>query len=194
MEEPHVHKIFIDKAENSLEMETNKKIWLSKNGLSDADTEEEKAVFAYPIKHYTYWLENHELEEEMGGMGENFAVLEMDEFTVSIGDTFKLGDAVLQVSQPQTPKWELFHRFHIEKHIMNTGKTGWYFRVLEEGYIQATSDLELIDRPYPHWSIAACNEVMYFNKEDFRTADDLLACELLAQSFKKPLRKRLWGF
>jgi MOSC domain-containing protein YiiM len=220
-DEPYVHKIFIGKVkqlgDNNATGAMNKQwetgmfkkehegeIWLGKNGFTGDEVADkknhggvEKAVFAYPIKHYTYWKEELELNSiDMGAMGENFAVLEMDEFTVYIGDTFKMGDAIIQVSQPRQPCWKPARRFGIidlALQIQNSGFTGWYFRVLQEGAVTPGTDLELIDRPYPQWSIAACNEVMHVYKEDLRMTEELASCTLLASSWRKRLNKRLYG-
>lgn len=221
MEEPHLHKLFIGKvkrmgkkdAENPLEREwesgifknaTNEEVWLTETGFKGDEVADkknhggpEKAVFAYPIKHYTYWQQVIEHEDmQMGAMGENFALLEMDEFTVCIGDTYKIGDAIIQVSQPRQPCWKPARRFQIMDlalQIQNTGRTGWYFRVLQEGAIQEDSPLELLDRPYPQWTIQAANEVMHFNKDDLQLADALASCELLADNWVQRLKKRLRG-
>lgn len=221
MEEPHLHKLFIGKvqrvgkenAENPLERQwetgifksdTRDPVWLSKTGLIGDEVGDkknhggtEKAVFCYPIKHYTYWQEKYNHEDlVMGGMGENFAVLEMDEFSVCIGDTYQVGEAVIQVSQPRQPCWRPARRFGIldfALQIQNTGRTGWYFRVLEEGNVKADSPIDLIERPYPQWSIQAANEVMHFYKDDLRLAYELASCELLAENWVERLKKRLRG-
>lgn len=219
--EPYVHKLFIGKvkqmgdsnAVKAMEKpwetgmfkdEFSEQIMLRKTGFIGDEVADkknhggpEKAVFAYPIKHYTYWKEELELESiDMGAMGENFAVLEMDEFTVCIGDTYKIGDAVIQVTQPRQPCWKPARRFGIidfALRIQKSGRTGWYFRVLQEGNVISGIDLELIDRPYPEWSIAACNEVMHVYKDDLRKADDLASCDLLGENWKRTLNKRLRG-
>ncbi|PAV28021.1 MOSC domain-containing protein [Virgibacillus profundi] len=221
MDEPHVHKMFIGKvkqmgdpnATNRMDRpwesgifknETDKKILLGKTGFTGDEVADkrnhggpEKAVFAYPIKHYTYWKEELSIDYiDMGAFGENFAVLEMDEFSVCIGDTYKIGDAIIQVSQPRQPCWKPARRFQIMDlalQIQKSGRTGWYFRVLQEGHVQAKSDLELLERPYPEWTIAACNEVMHVYKDDLRLADDLASCPLLAENWKRTLNKRLRG-
>ncbi|MFD1849621.1 MOSC domain-containing protein [Oceanobacillus bengalensis] len=211
MEEPYLHKLFIEKAvpdvtDEVLERrwrgriykaEIEEKEWLSHSGLAGDIVEEkrqkrEKALFAYPIKHYTYWQEeNNDNSIDMGDVGENFSVLEMDEFSVCIGDTYKIGDAIIQVSGPcfRPEKRYCADAFALE--MQKSGRTGWYFRVVEEGYIQSKSDMEMIDRPFPALSIAACNEAMYVNKDDLRLTYDLLSCELLSASWKNTLRKRL---
>lgn len=221
MEEPYVYKVFSGKvkqigtpdAKDPMERqwetgmfknEKNKELWLSATGIVGDEVADkknhggpEKALFAYPIKHYTSWqreLNNEEMD--IGSMGENLAVLEMDEYSVCIGDTFKFGDAIIQVSQPRRPCWKPARRFRIKDlalQIQNSGRTGWYFRVLKEGYILTEVDIELIDRPYPEWSIAACNEVMYIYKDDLRMTDDLASCELLAPNWRRTLTKRLRG-
>lgn len=188
MEEPFIHKVFIDDAK-----EIGEQIWLGKNGLlEDEKTDPEKAVFAYPIKHYTYWKSS--LGEEtidMGSLGENFSVLEMDEFTVSIGDTYKFGDAIIQVSQPGLPNLKSNKDFKLQ--AQNSVRTGWFFRVLQEGEVISHIDLELIDRPYPQWTIAACIEIMYMRKDDLRSADELSSCEFLSMNWKRQLKRRLRG-
>lgn len=221
MEEPFVHKVFTGKVKQMgdpdakdhmdrpwesgiFKTETEEQIWLGKTGLAGDEVADkknhggpEKALFSYPIKHYTYWKEDLQLDSiDMGAMGENLAVLEMDEFTVCIGDTYQFGDAIIQVSQPRQPCWKPARRFRVMDfalRIQNSGRTGWYFRVLKEGHVLSRIDLELLERPYPEWSIAACNEVMHLYKDDLRLADDLASCDLLAENWKRTLKRRLRG-
>lgn len=221
MNEPFVHKLYIGKVKEAgapgapdpmdrpwktgmFKSEREEQVWLGETGLIGdevADTKNhggpEKALFAYPVKHYTYWRESlQDPSFRVGGMGENLAVLEMDEFSVCIGDTYKFGDAIIQVSQPRQPCWKPARRYRIRDlalRIQNTGRTGWYFRVLQEGHVLSGIDLELIERPYPEWSIAACNEVMHVEKDNLRLADELASVELLAVNWKRTLKKRLRG-
>jgi len=184
MEEPYVHKIIDNK------QTIGKSIFLTKTGfLTEHDREQvtksqlDKAVFAYPIKHYTE--EDGVSIERIGTNSEHFAVLEMDEFTVFIGDTYQIGEAIIQVSQPGP----------VSAEQLRTGlRTGWYFRVIQEGRIQEGTDLRLLERPYPQWSIAACSEIMYLSRDDFRAADDLYSCEALGDTWRRALRKRLRGY
>lgn len=184
--------------------EKDDRIWLGDTALHGDEVADkknhggpEKAVFAYPIKHYDYWKEDLELQTiDMGAMGENLAVLDMDESTVCIGDIYKLGDALIQVSQPRRPCWKPARRFKVMDfalRIQNSGRTGWYFRVLQEGHVQSGVELALIERSYPEWTITACNEVMYVHKDNMRLAQDLASCELLAVNWRRSLEKRLQG-
>lgn len=188
MDEPFVHKVFMKSGDV-----TDEQIWLGKNGLSkDEKADQEKAVFTYPIKHYTYWKESLADDSiDMGAVGENFSVLEMDEFTVCIGDTYQFGDAIIQVSQPGSPSLKSVDDFRVL--AQNNGRTGWFFRVVEEGHIISRIDLELLERPFPEWTIAACNEIMHIYKDDLRMADELASCTLLSTHWRRLLIRRLRG-
>ncbi|MBB6444824.1 MOSC domain-containing protein [Bacillus benzoevorans] len=180
------------------------RIWLSKTGLTGdevADTKNhggpEKAIFAYPTIHYDFWKEELDLQEmRMGAMGENIAVHSMDEHSVCIGDTYQFCDAVIQVSQPRQPCWKPARRFKMldfALHIQRSGRTGWYFRVLKEGFVQGEREMTLLERPYPQWTIAKCNEVMHVKTDDLKLAKDLYTCAFLAENWKQTLLKRLAG-
>ncbi|MGP4108081.1 MOSC domain-containing protein [Virgibacillus sp. L01] len=184
--------------------ESDDRIWLGTTGFTDDEVADkknhggpEKAVFAYPKEHYSYWQMDLELDSiGIGAMGENLSLNNSDEFTVCIGDTYQFGESVIQVAQPRKPCWKPARRFRIldfALRIQRSGRTGWYFRVLQEGYVESGLELELIERPYPQWTIAACNEVMYVNKDDLKLADELASCELLSDNWKKALNKRLRG-
>lgn len=184
--------------------EVHEKIWLGKNGLTGdevADTINhggpEKAVFAYPVVHYEFWKKQFEISGiGIGAMGENMAVDHMDEHSICIGDTYRFGDAVIQVSQPRQPCWKparRFRRIDFALQIQNSGKTGWYFRVLKEGFVKGGLELSLLEQPYPQWTIAKCNEVMHVKKNDLKLAQELASCKFLAESWKQTLKKRLAG-
>ena len=180
------------------------KLWLSQTGLTGdevADTKNhggpEKAIFAYPTIHYDLWKEELDLKEiGIGAMGENMAVHSMDEHSVCIGDTYQFGDSVIQVSQPRQPCWKPARRFRMIDFallIQQSGRTGWYFRVLKEGFVQGELEVTLLERPYPQWTIAKCNEVMHIKKDDVKLVKELYSCRFLAESWRQTLSKRLAG-
>ncbi|TRM10892.1 MOSC domain-containing protein [Lentibacillus cibarius] len=157
----------------------------------------EKAIFVYPISHYAFWQEKlGRTDFTIGAFGENLAVQHMTEADVCIGDTFQIGDATVQVSQPRRPCWRPARRWRIKDlaiQIQREERTGWYFRVLKEGYIQAGDTLQLQERPYPEWTVATCNDVMYNQKRDRELSAKLAAVELLAPSWRNTLSKRAQG-
>lgn len=156
----------------------------------------EKALFAYPVAHYAYWRDDLKQEIGAGAMGENLVMEGIDESSVCLGDVFQAGEAVIEVSQPRQPCWKPARRFRVidfALRIQRSGRTGWYFRVLQEGKIKAGIPLQLIERPYPEWTIAACNEVMHVKKKDLALTAELAACPALAPNWKRTLDKRLKG-
>ncbi|WP_368654334.1 MOSC domain-containing protein [Ornithinibacillus sp. 4-3] len=179
-------------------------IYLSKTGLVGdevADTKvhggPEKAIFAHPSSHYEYWEKDLQIDTmRIGAMGENIALEHGDESTFCIGDIYQFGEAIIQVSQPRQPCWKPARRFRVKDlalRIQNTGRTGWYFRVLQEGNVKAGDVLQLMERPHPKWTITACNEVMHVYKNDLQLAEELAGIPELAESWKKTLMKRLRG-
>src|SRR5699024_1460500 len=185
--------------------ETKGKVWLTKTNLigdAVADTKvhggPEKALFAYPINHYAYWKKDLDMESiGVGAFGENLAVKGIDEETVCIGDTYQLGETVIQVSQPRRPCWKPARRFRVMDfalRIQNSGLTGWYYRVLEEGHIESGLHFKLLERPYPRWTITAANEVMYKRKDDMQLTEELSSCKFLAKNWKRTLTRRLEGY
>src|SRR5690625_6533315 len=82
---------------------------------------------------------------DVGGMGENLVTTDMNEFNVFIGDKYRLGDAMIEVSQPRQPCWKPARRYKVidlALQIQQTGYTGWYYRVIEERSEEHTSELQ----------------------------------------------------
>lgn len=155
----------------------------------------EKAIFAYSTEHYSYWESNIEGSAiSPGGMGENFLIDHLNEDHVCIGDTYEVGEATIQVSQPRQPCWKPARRFKIKNLallIQNTGRTGWYFRVLKEGMVEKGQTLHLVERQFPQWTISKCNEIMHQDKKNMQLARELAACSLLAPGWRKTLSDRV---
>ena len=128
----------------------------------------DKAVYAYPAVHYPCWRDEFPEHSRLwgpGSLGENLAISGFDESSVCIGDVFRLGSAVLQVTQPRKPCFKLALRFsgdqRIAPRMIRAGRTGWYFRVLGDGYLVEGDELQLLERPHREWSIRRTNEVAY---------------------------------
>ena len=102
----------------------------------------DKAVHHYPGEHYAAWrLELPELRAErfgVGAFGENLGTVGLTEANVCIGDVFRLGTALIQVSQARQPCWKLNLRFgkpDMSRRMQESARTGWYYRVLETGEV-----------------------------------------------------------
>ena len=116
-----------------------------------------QAVLAYPAEHYARWKAELGLDAGPGGFGENLALLGLTENEACIGDTFELGQAVLQVSQPRQPCHTLAKRWacpELINAVWKTARGGWYCRVLRGGEVQAGQPLVLVQRPHPGWTVA----------------------------------------
>ena len=109
-----------------------------------------KAVYVYPNQHYTYWREElPDVELGWGHLGENFTVDSMDEESIYIGDEFRVGTTRLVVTEPRMPCFKLgvrFGRADMPKGFLQSGRSGFYFGVLEEGHVQAGDAVELISK------------------------------------------------
>jgi MOSC domain-containing protein YiiM len=110
----------------------------------------DKAVYAYPAEHYTYWkrrLPNMKLP--WGMFGENLTTEGLFEDHVNIGDVFRIGSSEVVATQPRMPCYKLgvkFGSMEIVRHFMDSKLTGIYFRVLKEGYVGSGDEIELISR------------------------------------------------
>lgn len=120
----------------------------------------DKAIHHYPIDHYGYWREavgEHSLLARPGAFGENISTTGIIETEVCIGDRFRLGTALLEISQGRPPCWKLGHRFKnakVPELVVTSRKSGWYYRVIEPGQVRAGDNIMLVDRHWPQWSAA----------------------------------------
>jgi MOSC domain-containing protein YiiM len=120
----------------------------------------EMALHLYPLDHHAFWrgeIGDHPALGEPGGFGSNLAVAGLTEDMVHIGDRFRLGSALIEVSQPRQPCWKIEHRFGhkgMVVAIITTGRCGWYFRVIESGEVPAGDSMERIAIGASDWSVA----------------------------------------
>lgn len=125
----------------------------------------EKAIYAYPAEHYPKW------RQELPGMaipyamfGENLTTEGLREETVFIGDHFQVGEAVLVATQPRQPCYKLgirFDRADILKRVVLTGRSGFYFKVVQEGMIKAGDRIERLNSTQESLSIATIRDLLY---------------------------------
>ena len=155
----------------------------------------EKAVNVYPIEHYPYWEQTVGFTHlQPGAFGENFTTEGLLEAEVCIGDVFEVGQALVQISQPRQPCWKLARRWDMKDlalRVQETGRTGWYFRVLREGHVQAGNKLLLVERPCPKWTVSAANQVMHHELTDQQAIRELADCDYLAERWRTKLERRV---
>ena len=138
--------------------------WLGIDGDAQADLAvhggPDKAIHHYPRDHYEWWqarLPDHPLLRMAGAFGENISTLGLTEDQVCIGDRFRLGTALVEIAQGRQPCWKQAHRLGdpgAVKAMVQSGRSGWYYRVIEEGIVGVGDALTLVERAHPNWTVA----------------------------------------
>ncbi|MBF0566408.1 MAG: MOSC domain-containing protein [Nitrospirae bacterium] len=153
---------------------------------------EDKAVCVYSLKHYPYWESALGIKLPSAAFGENLSVTLITEEEVCIGDVFSLGTARLQVSQPRQPCKTLAARYgrnDLLKMVVDTGFTGFYFRVLQEGLAAPGQKLLLEDRSHPDISVAYANHVFHHDRKNKAALEKILAVSALSASWQVSFRE-----
>ncbi len=108
----------------------------------------DQAVYGYSLKHYDYWKELYpDSDWDLGMFGENLTIDDLDESKVHVGDTFKVGEVILEVTKPRQPCMKLGVRFNnmkIVKQFWKQDFPGVYFKVVQTGEVKAGDELEQI--------------------------------------------------
>lgn len=157
----------------------------------------EKAVHHYPFDHYAAWradLGRLPLLAAPGAFGENISTTGLTEGSVAVGDIFRLGGALVQVSQGRQPCWKLNHRFGLPdmaRRVQETGRTGWYYRVLQPGPVSPDDDLQLIDRLAPDWTLRRLWRAMYVDRLNRAELEAIAALDVLAEGWRRHAQRRL---
>ena len=159
----------------------------------------DKAIYAFSAGHYPYWKETLQVTDlPPGSFGENFTVTNLNEDNFKIGDQYRFGTALLEVSQPRIPCFKLgiaLKNKQAPKLFIENAATGVYFRVLESGKVK-TGDAVILEKKTYHDITVKKLFRAYFDKS-FGDSEPVLsaAYELdeLAAPWKEMLRKRLIG-
>jgi MOSC domain-containing protein YiiM len=173
----------------TLNLEGDRQADLSVHGGAD------KAVYAYPVEHYDYWRgEFPDMQLNWGMFGENFTVRGLLEEEVNIGDRFRIGDAVVMVTEPRLPCFKLavkFGRDDIVKRFLASRRTGFYLRVLQEGSVRAGDAVERLSRGSHRITVADVTRVYTFDKDDVATLSRVVQVEALPKAWRGHFRRQL---
>lgn len=156
----------------------------------------DKAVCVYPSEHLTHFEKELGILFNPGAFGENLTTKGMLETQLCIGDIYRLGDAFVQVSQPRQPCFKLSVKFNLPTLpllVQTTGYTGFYFRVLQEGFVSPQSVLQLEQREPMPLTVSYANHIMHIEKQDLDGAQRILSIPALSASWRKTLTNRLKG-
>ncbi len=180
-------------------------LWLGLQGLAGDEQGDphhhggpEKAVHHYAAEHYAAWRQElppaSATHLQPGAFGENFSTLGLTEANVCVGDIFRVGGATLQVSQARQPCWKLNVRFGVADmalRVQQSGRTGWYYRVLEAGEVAPNDALALIDRPCPAWPLARVLHYFFVEPLDRGALEGLANLAPLSPSWRALATRRL---
>lgn len=158
----------------------------------------EKAIHHYPTEHYANWITEGEISAGTvpAAFGENIATFGLTEDTLCIGDILQLGTAKVQVSQGRQPCWK------VSKHTGNskmaylfqkTGRTGWYYRVLDSGSTKIGDTISLLERPQPNWSVKRVTTARLTREVSKDEAAALASLPELAEGWRKAFAKMAGG-
>ena len=154
----------------------------------------DKAVLAYSAEHYAKWREELRMPEmPYGAFGENLTIGGLSEETVCIGDIFRIGTVTFEVSQPRQPCWKLARRWRMHelvRLVVHNGRSGWYLRVLEEGWIEAQMPVVVMERPNPAWPVARANKILHHSTTDLPLTLALADVPGLSDAWVEELRER----
>lgn len=160
----------------------------------------EKAVHLYPLDHHNIWREELddsnaiELLNDPGCFGTNLSIANLTENDVFIGDRFRLGGAVIEVNQPRKPCWKIDHRFGVKgmtARIVETARSGWYFRVIEQGDVQSGDAFERIEEGNHDWSVARVFHALIAGKATKDELKELAQLPILSPQIQATAIKRL---
>ncbi len=155
----------------------------------------DKACYLYSADHYKYWKNLYpNLEMPWGIFGENLTIEGLHEAKVNIGDIFKIGDAVVQATQPRQPCFKLEFRFKVNRIVrqfVDSGFAGVYVRVIETGNVKTGDSMELIERKNS-LSIQKVFELIYTEKLQKEAVLQAINDPFIAASCRRDLLKR-WG-
>ena len=132
--------------------------------------------------------------KDISPLGENLLVSDITEDDICVGDILKLGEAIVQVTQPREPCNVLSintKNKEMLKTVMKYGYTGWYAKVLEEGIVKQTDNVELVERLFPNLTISKLNKAKSNPKDNLDFIQESISCEVLGAPFKEALTKHL---
>lgn len=153
-----------------------------------------KAVYGYPAEHYEYWsaqLPDRKLS--WGNFGENLTTAGLFEHTLCIGDRLRVGSALLTVTQPRMPCYKLAIRFGRDDMIQRflaSGRSGFYFSVVEPGEVRAGLEIEIVSRDGNRVTVADIAKLYLGQTGDSDLLQRALSLSALPSNWKDALQAR----
>lgn len=154
----------------------------------------DRVVCLYPFEHYAYWEEEFQKKLILPAFGENLTATGMTEEQVCIGDIYKIGDTILQITQGRVPCVTISN-YNEEKQflkkVIETNLTGYFFRVLEEGTIIFDSEITLLEKHSKEISVSFATQILFHQKQDKVSIEKILTVDALSEEWKNRFLKLL---
>jgi MOSC domain-containing protein YiiM len=155
----------------------------------------DKAVYAFPAEHYPFFqAELQQGEYPPGQFGENLTTEGLIEANVRIGDCYRVGEVLFEVSQPRSPCYKFAIKMGTAEALavmINSAWTGMYMRVLHEGMIRAGDRIELEYSDPSAPSVEEVHRLYYLDRKNIGGLARALRCERLSQVLKDEFALRL---
>ena len=148
-----------------------------------------KAVYVYPSEHYERWrAELPETPLPWGVFGENLSTQGLKEGDVRIGDEFRIGTVQVRATEPRMPCYKLgirFERSDIVKRFLHRGRTGFYFSVVHEGFVQAGDSIERVTQSEQDITVADVSSLYTTDRENVALLRRVVALDALGESWRR---------
>ncbi|MEE8444408.1 MAG: MOSC domain-containing protein [Alphaproteobacteria bacterium] len=156
----------------------------------------DKAVYVYSVENYRYWADELGRTDfdPAGQFGENFTVEGMADDAVAIGDEFRIGGALVQITQPRVPCFKLGVRMGIadfQKPFAASCRVGFYLRVLEEGEVGAGDAIEPVRQATPRMSVSEMMHLLYFDPDNLAATRTALEIDALSPGWRQSFADRI---
>jgi len=146
-----------------------------------------KAVYVYPGEHYAYWRQELPgVDLPPGSFGENLTTEGLRETEVRIGDRFRVGSAVVSVTEPRMPCSKLgvkFGRDDMVRRFLASERSGFYFAVVEEGDVAAGDAIEPLERATHEVTVSEIIRLFARDREDLEALRRVIQVEALPESW-----------
>ncbi|WP_436859353.1 6-hydroxyaminopurine reductase [Citrobacter tructae] len=155
----------------------------------------DRALCHYPREHYLYWAREYPEQADLfvaPAFGENLSTEGLTEQNVYIGDIFRWGEALIQVTQPRSPCHKLNFHFGIRdmaSQMQNSGKTGWLCSVIMAGKVSTEAPLELVSR-VSDVSVQEAIAIAWHMPFDDDQYHRLMSAAGLSKSWTRTMQKR----
>jgi MOSC domain-containing protein YiiM len=152
----------------------------------------DKAICVYSLDHYPFWEKTLGVRLPAAAFGENLSVSNLKEDDVCIGDIFLLGTATVQISQPRQPCTTLAARYgrnDLVKLVINSGFSGFYFRVLQEGEVRVGAPLVLVEKDPNLISVSFANNIFHHDRKNRQGIESVLTIPSLSESWQRSLQR-----